>query len=275
MKVTLETLDVAGIPVLCLSPHGARKRPLVIYLHTLNGSKEEALELGCRFAAEGMVFAAFDAWMHGERYDPRREEVLQPEHQFYPDATRLDEYVLTLQISAQSARDTAALLGHFGGDARVDRERAAVLGVSMGAFAAFQAAARVPGIQAAVAALGHPALAESWENLILEVASQAEWSEQVERARPHTAEVAAWMRSIDPVERIRSFAPRPLLMLNGDVDPFVPKIYSVRLFHALRPLYAARPEALRLRILDGVGHAFSPGMQTAALDWIRQALKPA
>ncbi len=183
-----------------------------------------------------------------------------------------DEYVLTIQAAARSAQDISRLLDNYANDPRADVQRCGLTGVSMGGIGAFIAAANEPRLRCFAPALAHPCLGEIWENLILEVASQAGWAAQVDAAQKHSREVAAFMRKIDPFQRLRAYAPRPLLMLNGDLDPFVPKVFNVRLFHALKPLYQAQPDNLSLRIYDGVSHDFTPGMQSAIIDWFTRHL---
>lgn len=86
-------------------------------------------------------------------------------------------------------------------------------------------------------------------------------------AQPATERHAAFMRSIDPLPQMAAVHPRPLFMLCGDLDTQQPKSYTLRLYRALLPVYAAQPERLKLKIYDGVGHELAPGMMEDVVDW--------
>ena len=67
-------------------------------------------------------------------------------------------------------------------------------------------------------------------------------------------------------------APRPLLLMTGQRDPYVTPAAARRTHAAARKSYQITPEKLQLWIADDVGHAFSPQMQDRALLWFRRWL---
>ncbi len=67
-------------------------------------------------------------------------------------------------------------------------------------------------------------------------------------------------------------APRPLLLMTGQRDPYVTPAAARRTHAAARKSYQITPEKLQLWIAEDVGHAFSPQMQDRALLWFRRWL---
>jgi uncharacterized protein len=267
-KLILETTQMAGVPVLTICPEGGRRCPLVVFAHGMTGRKEDGIPLGYRLATAGCFCVAPDAPLHGERLDDRIRYLGRPRPgQTCPPETGLDDWYLMLELVVQAARETGALAEHLAGDPRVDAARLGVTGVSMGGYLAFYMAAHDPRVRAAAPVVGMPAWQQRWADVTLEAASYPQWREALRAAEPETEKRAAWIGQVDPFGRLPGFAPRPLLMLCGDVDSAQPKSYCVGLYRALLPAYAAQPEHLALNIVDGVGHDFTPGMMDQACDW--------
>lgn len=267
MKIILETLTIDHIPALTACPGDARRCPVVFLLHGFGGRKEDLLDLAFRLAGRGLFAVAFDAIHHGERADGMLESFDDPQRCTYPVESGLDRYVLMHQVVVETGRDLAVLLDRLAANARADVTRCGVTGVSMGAFSAYYAASNEPRIAAAAPIIGMPAFAERWEDVTLEASTYDQWREQMDAARPATERHAAFMRSIDPAPRLAAFFPRPLFMLCGDLDTHQPKSYTLRLYRALLPVYADRPDRLKLKIYDGVGHELAPGMTEDVAGW--------
>jgi hypothetical protein len=101
----------------------------------------------------------------------------------------------------------------------------------------------------------------------VKASSYPQWSKAMERGRGETARRAAFMRQIDAFEQIGGFCPRPLLMIQGDMDTNSPKKYAVDLYRDLNPLYEGHPERLRLSIHDRVGHQLTAAMREEVCEW--------
>ena len=69
-----------------------------------------------------------------------------------------------------------------------------------------------------------------------------------------------------------SLAPRPLLLMTGERDPYVTPAATRRTHAAAVPAYGALSDRLEMWIAPDVGHAFSRNMQTRALAWFRRWL---
>jgi dienelactone hydrolase len=278
-KIVFETSRAGDIPLLTAYPADARPCPVVFFLHGMTGRKEDGVALAYRLASAGILAVCPDAPMHGERLSPRVADPGAPfpgdafRDAVYPPETGLDFWLLMIEVAAQAAAEMTTLLeGRFAADPRADTTRLGVTGLSMGGYFAHYAAAHVPAVCAAVSGIGMPAFAARWQDVTLEAASYAKWADPMAAAQPEIARRLAWLRQIDPFDRLPAFAPRPLLMLCGDEDTAQPKSYSVALYRSLLPRYAEHPDCLHLSIYDGVGHDFTPGMMDETTAWFARWL---
>jgi len=211
--------------------------------------------------------------MHGERLDKRIQDAWGPhENDIYPPGTGLDTFFLMHEIVLQMAQDLDVVIDYLGKESCADTSRLGVTGVSMGAFAAFYLAANKPQIGAAAPMIGIPAFSKRWQGVVLETSSYDLWAEAMASVRDETARRTAFMREIDPFEKLESFCPKPLLMISGDQDVDSLKIYSVELYRALKPLYAQHPDRLKFNIHDGVDHRITSAMLDEVCGWFEKYL---
>jgi uncharacterized protein len=268
-RVVVETQTIAGIPVLAILPETAKRLPLVFYIPGYGSAKESGINLGYKLAQAGCCFVAFDPLLHGERFDRRLYDAADPSlGGVYPSETGLDIGMTFYRVIGQCLADVRTLLTHFAGDGRVDVERCAVTGLSMGGYASFLVFANVPQMLAAVPMIGIPTFTRRWTDLLDECAfSNPDWAAALgrvaEQARQHTSMIAA----MDPAERLLAAAPRALLVMNCDFDSDQPKHYAIEFHRRLLPAYAAYPDQLRLSIYPA-GHTVTPDMERDAVNWI-------
>jgi len=272
-SITIEQYKVGEIPILTVRKEGTEGCPLVFFIHGFTSDKREGLPLGYELAMKGFYFVAFDATLHGERLDPQLEGVLSGvAGNIYPVDSGLDAYCLMHEIIVQTSIEIELLISHFENDHHADPNRVGLTGFSMGGFVSFYCAANNPRIQAAAPAAGIPAFSSRWEDVVLEASSYEKWFTAMESTTSQTARLTDWMKGIDPFDRLNQFFPKPLLIINGDLDTDSPKKYSVDLYRTLKPVYASHPERLRLRIHDGVGHQFTRTMMEDIIDWFDKYL---
>jgi len=176
------------------------------------------------------------------------------------------------QIIAQTGKDIDTLIKHFENEGILNVNPIGITGFSMGGYAAYYIAATNPRIQAAVPMAGVPAFVNVWEDVTLESSSYAHWAERMESAKDETAIRTKFMKENDPFDKLANFYPKPLLMVNGDLDTDAPKRYSVGLYRKLKPIYRDHSERLRLKIYDGVGHQLTAEMIKDACDWFESFL---
>lgn len=261
-----------GVPFLLWLPEDARHAPLVIYIHGFTGDKGGGMELSLRLAERGLACLSLDAAMHGERLDASiRDTFLHPmPEDIYPFESGLDRFYRMLKIVEQTAADISGLLDALAGDERLDVQRAGVCGASMGGLIGYLAASREPRLRVAVPQISLGNIAERWQDALLEAEMDPQWVEALHAQRAETERRTAWVcEQLDPVHALCTrFAPRPLLMQCGDLDTDLPKGYSVRLYRQLCGSYAANPQALQLRVYDGVAHRVTSRMTREAADWL-------
>jgi predicted esterase len=272
-KLQLEIGRIHEIPVLTISPSDASGCPVVFFLHALGGKKEDALELGFLLAQQNIFCVAFDAKMHGERFDPRLDDVSRAENALYPPESRLDEFQLMMrEIVPGNHHDAEAILDKLTNDPRVDCSRVGVTGVSMGGISTYYMAAHSSKIKAAAPIIAWPDFEERWKEVELECYSNLDWVEKMDLARPVSNDFLDWMQSVDPLPRLGSYVPNSLFIQLGELDPHVSKSTALRLYHHLKKNYAMHSGRLCIKIYEGVNHRTTPEMFVDNASWFKQQL---
>lgn len=268
-RVLLEDYVIKGIPVMAIYPQGAGKCPLVIFLHGFGGDRRSGLELGYRLADAGIFFLSFDAWLHGGR--DRGAKTQRAFQDIYPADCGLDTYLLMHEVIRQTEDDLHCLVNGLREDARIDDQRIGVTGFSMGGFAAFLVAARCPWVKTAVPIGGKPAFQRAWDDLTLAVGTYPQWQDTMQRLSEASEERSRYLAEFDPFHALKSFAPKPLLIIHGDQDTDQPYLYSLELYRELKPLYARAPERLWLH-MPPVGHCLTPDILQEVTGWFKKFL---
>jgi len=272
-KLLFETMTIGGVPLLTIVPATAARCPVIFFIPGYGGDKTAGLRLGYQLAHQGCFFVSIDPWLHGERYDPRLDHAAAPAYGgLYPPETGLDTGVLFFQIIQRCLTDVAMLIDHFRADSRCDVTRCGVTGLSMGGCASFLIFASLPTVQAAVPMIGIPTFARRWTDLLDECRfSDAGWAAALQRVQVETARHTAFIRQIDPSEKLKTAAPRALLIMNNDFDHDQPKHFTIGCYRSLLPAYATQPDRLQLKIYPA-GHTVTPAMEQDAVAWFAQQL---
>jgi hypothetical protein len=237
-------------------------------VHGFGSSKEAGLSLGYQLAQRGFAFISFDAWLHGERHDDLLEQAAMPERGgLYPPDSGLDTFLLFYRVIDQCRVDVQTLIDHFAADPRLDVTRCGVTGVSLGGYATYLIFANLPQMLAAVPMIGVPSFTRRWLDLLDECTfSNSAWAAALDRVTDQTQKNTAFVNSIDPIEKLKSAAPRALLMMNNDFDSDQPKHYAIDCYRELRASYAAYPDRLKINLYP-VGHTVTPQMERDAVEW--------
>ncbi len=281
------------VPALVLRPDWAKpgeRFPAVIVLHGTGGRKEGSWPWLEQLAHRGFIAIAIDGRYHGDRAWNRigtrayNEAIIrawrvkpgepQP-HPFYFDtcwdAWRTIDYL-------QTRPD-------------VDPERIGMIGISKGGIETWLAAAVDDRVKVAVPVIAVQSFRWSidhdrWQgraNTIKE-AHAAVASDMGEPEVNRAVCQALWAKVIpgifdqfDAPNMLRLLAGRPLLILNGELDPNCPIEGAEVAIASARAAYhvAGADDRLKVMIAKGVGHAVTPEQHTAALDWFVAWLKPA
>jgi dienelactone hydrolase len=276
------------VPAILVKPaaESAARRPVMISLHGTGGSKEGQVALLRQFADAGFIAVAIDGRYHGARRgDPavataytdailRAYRAEEPhEHPFYYDTVRdvmrLIDYLIT--------RDD------------VDPARIGVIGFSKGGTEAYLAAAADPRIAATVVCIGVQSFRwalenNSWQSRIGTIQAAVDAAARDARTTADAAFIRRFYARVVPgiTDRFDGpamlplIAPRPLLAINGELDPRTPAPGLALCAAAARTAYAAAgaPENFVLRIQPATGHKVNPDSLVAARAWLAQHLKP-
>ncbi len=269
MTMLLDTTTVHNIPVLTLMPAQDKRCPTIFFVHGFGGNKEAGINLGYQLAQRGFGFISFDAWLHGERHDDLLEQAALLERGgIYPSDSGLDTFLLFYRVIDQCRADVQALIDHFTNDPRLDMTHCGVIGPSMGGYASYSIFAHVPQIQAAVPMIGVPSFTRRWLDLLDECAfSNPGWAAALARVAEQTQKNTAFIEAIDPLAKLKSAAPRALLIMNNDFDSDQPKHYAIDCYRDLQSSYAAQPQRLKLNIYPA-GHTVTPQMEHDAVEWL-------
>lgn len=211
--------QLAGVLYLA---RGAEPKPTVLLLHGCPGlEKNQDIAIALRDRGwNSLIFHYRGCWGSTGRYDLR-----------------------TVPHDVFAAADHLEQAGYPG----VDPDRLAVAGHSLGGWAAIQAAAADQRLRAVVAmaapaelsfaSADDDALDQAFAKLL--AATPAELREQ--------AKTSSWPR---PAEVVDTISPRPLLIVHGSADEWIPA-------DASRQLYNRAGPPSRYVEIDGANHAFA------------------
>lgn len=184
---------------------GTSSAGAVLLFHGLRSSKEALDGEARRFAEAGMTVMLVDAPHHGARHS----DVVGT----MPDALSLAGHYVLLRLLREARDEIPSLVDHA---YALGHRRVAIAGVSFGAFIALAAATIEPRLAAIVSILGSP-----------------DWTPRDGVVPDDLADAVAE----SPHLRHETFAPRPVLFLNGGLDDNVRPAPARALAEKLRPIY--------------------------------------
>jgi dienelactone hydrolase len=278
------------VPVLVVQPldEKPRRRPAVIALHGTGGRKEGMLPFLKELAKRGLIGVAIDARYHGARSGGAKgataynEAIVRAwktrpgakhEHPFYYDTV----WDLWRTVDYLQRRED------------VDGKNLGMIGFSMGGIETWLAASADERIKVTVPAIAVQSFRWSLEhdrwqaraNTIkaAHLAAAKDLGEAAVNAKVcrelWNKVIPGMLDQFDCPSMIRLFAPRPLLIVNGDKDANCP-IEGARLaFTAAERAYrdAGAGDRLRIMVAEGVGHKVTDEQRQAALAWLEKWLK--
>lgn len=273
-SICVDERSIAGIPLLVVAPEVARPVPVVFFVPGYGGSKEHGLPQAIALARQGVACVSLDPPDHGARDSGGLAQAADPACAVYPPETGLDVWLHFMRTIARTISELSLLREAMAADPRMEPTRCGVTGVSMGGYAAFGAFAADPHMAAGVPMIGLPSFTRRWLDLLDECAfSNDGWAAALAARADHSAEQTAWIRTVDPHDRLAAAAPRALLAMNNDFDTDQPKHYTIELFRTLRPAWAAAGAAHNLRLsIHPHAHRVLPDMEAEAAAWFAGAL---
>jgi pimeloyl-ACP methyl ester carboxylesterase len=249
---------VDGLPVVLVEPTSdVPRRPLVLWLTHLGGSKEQTRPMLEAFAAAGHPAISFDPPGHGERGDGG--DPWQLAERVLGSFRRL-MWPLLAQTTLESLRVldwAAAQLGHDG--------EVHAGGVSMGGDVSVALAGIDERVTRVAAAVATPDWARPGMRQL------ANPDELLDQGAPDR--YASWLREqLDPMLNLDGYARGPAITFEcADGDVHVPPDGAERFKEALFDRYPAAGERIAVNRHPGVGHldgARDPGLLDACRRWL-------
>lgn len=276
------------VPVLLVRPEKEKKKlPVVISLHGTGGNKESQRGLLTDLAKRGIIGVAIDARYHGERArGAKRAEAYnaaivrawrakpgeKQEHPFYYD----------------TCWDLWKTVDYLKTCPDVDADRIGMIGFSMGGIETWLAATVDDRVKVLVPAIAVQNFRWSLENdkwqaraNTIRAAHEAAAKDLGEKAVNQKVCRALWNKVIpgildqfDCPSLLRLAAGRPMLILNGELDPNCPlegaKLAIEEATRAYKKAGAA--DKLKVMIAPGVKHQVTSQQRQAALEWFEKWL---
>ena len=281
--------QVERIPLLVVRPAKARgRRPAVIVVHGTGEKKESQLEMLSKLAAKGIIGVALDARYHGQRAPDA--EGADAYDAALIEAWRADSEAQEHPLYYDTVWDVWRVVDYLEKRSEVDRSRVGLIGFSMGGIVTWLAAAADERIKVAVPVIAVQSFRWSVDNdqwqaraKTIQAAHEAAAKDLHEPKVNARVSEALWKKltpglldTFDAPSMLRLFAPRALLIINGEIDPDCP-IGGARIaFAAAQSAYRAREasEKLKIVISRGVAHTVTDEHRAEALDWLEEWLRP-
>jgi dienelactone hydrolase len=278
------------VPGLLLRPVGAgrNKLPVIIALHGTGGNKESQRAFLTEMVQAGFIGVAIDGRYHGARAKGG-------------SAAKSTEYVDAILRAYRTPRkeypffydtvwDIMRLIDYLARRDDIDPKRIGLIGFSKGGIETYLAAAADPRVAAAVPCIGVESFRwanenNSWQSRIGTVQKAFDAAaKDAGVAKPDGefvhqfySRVAPGLdREFDGPAMLPLIAPRPLLSINGEIDPRTPMPGLQLCAEAARAAYraAGAEEKFVLHVQPNTGHKVLPESMVLAREWFVRWLKP-
>lgn len=267
------------VPGLLVRPTGNAKLPVVIVLHGTGGNKQGQLPFLKRLAAKGFIAIAIDGRYHGERIRQGSGSIEYQDAMLRTYRTGKEHPFLY-----DTVWDTMRLVDYVGTLPFADATKIGLMGISKGGMETYLTAAVDPRIKAAVPCIGVQSFQwaldnDSWQSragtfkLALDTASGGAPVDAKFLKHFYDRIAPGVYSEFDGPAMVPLIAPRPLLTINGEIDPRTPMPGLQLCFDAATKAYAAAPDHFQIMIEEKTGHAVTPAAYDAAIAWFGKWLK--
>jgi dienelactone hydrolase len=274
------------VPGVILKTAGSTgRRPVVISLHGTGGSKESDRAFLTDLAKAGFIAVTIDGRYHGSRTKAGKGSA-----EYVEAILRTYRTGKELPFFFDTAWDVMRLIDYLETRDDVDVRRIGLCGFSKGGIETYLTAAADPRVAAAVPCIGVQSFRwatenNSWQSRIgtvqaaFNAAAKDSGIEKPGAEFVHTfySRVAPGLdRQFDGPAMLPLIAPRPLLSINGEIDPRTPMPGLQLCADAAAAAYraAGAPEKFVLSIQPNTGHKVLPESLVAAREWFVRWLKP-
>jgi dienelactone hydrolase len=291
--IVITVAENRPVPAILLKPattEAGKRFPVVIALHGTGGNKESELPFLRDAVAKGFIAVAIDAPYHGERSKKGKGEedyeaaILRAFET--PDTDPAKEH----PFFYDTVFDVMRLIDYLQTRDDVDPAHIGLYGVSKGGIETYLAAAIDTRIAVAVPCISLESFKWALDNnqwkprtgTIPHAFDAAAKSANV--ANPDSAFVHDFYARVAPQldgqfdgpAMVTFIAPRPLMTINGELDPRTPPASLQLCIDAAKSAYHAAnaDDHFLVRIEPKTAHKVTPDSQAAAIDWFVKWLKP-
>lgn len=271
--------------LLVKTANAAGRRPVVISLHGTGGAKESQLDLLKGLAQLGFIGIAIDGRYHGERTKAGKGSVEYSNAMLRTYRTGKEHPFLY-----DTVWDVMRLLDYLATRPDVDAQRIALVGFSKGGMETYLAAAVDSRVAVAIPFIGVQSFRwalenDSWQSRVgtfqaaINAAAKDEGITEIkadfvgkfyERVMPGIA------NRFDGPQMLPLIAPRPLLVINGEVDPRTPMPGLLECVENARQAYkqAKAEDKFGFVVQPQTGHAVTAAARQQAIAWLQKWLQP-
>lgn len=249
IQFTFAATDGTTVPALLYLPHVQQPQLLVLFLHGLGGSKDDAKLIANMLCPNGTAVLAIDARRHGDRKQP-------DDRLISPEVNRFRQNVINTIIDNRRALDYVATR------ADINPEKVVLVGVSMGGIFASILTAVESRIDAAALLVA----GGRWDILFRSSRHPDAVSVRRTAGLPPTT-IREKLAPIEPINFVGHIAPRSLFLANGKFD----RIVAPRSAQALHDA-AGQPKEVHWYQAGHIGAVLQciPDLT----DWLRRQLAP-
>lgn len=247
--VNVTKIKFGEIPCLYIRPYSSEKGlPTVFLYHGWSSKKENYEFMGKIIALHGFQVIVPDSIKHGERGQLDYEDLQVMEQNFW-------------EVAMSSVEEFKTILKEGQEKLNMDPLKIAVMGHSMGGIISSGIFARNQNIRTLITMNG----ACAWED----VEERIRAARNVDRTTSISLEK---LREYDPLQLKDNFYPRPVLILHGEKDDFVPIESQLYFYDQVAEDYKERPENLKFSVLKNLTHHKTIGMLEEAIAWLKKHL---
>ena len=255
--VIIKKESVGSIPLLhiCKQEHQDVKRPLLLFIHGFESTKERNVQYGYMLAEKGFRVLLPEAIYHGERHEKQNMNL-----KFW-------------EIVIRTIGELSTIKDSYVGKGLVDESRIAVGGTSMGGIVTLGAMGKYDWISIGISMMGTPDYI-GFAKYQLRLLEQAYGQFPMPKDQIETQLEA--LRQYDVTANLDSWKPRPLFFWHGKADTTVPYQASYDFYHRLKPVYEKDGIPLHYSLDEKAGHAVPNHAVIEMVTWLEQQLiKPA
>jgi len=209
----------------------------------------QAITAALKLAFNNFNVVCFDSVLHGERNELQAQE--------FRNLSFFEEMKYVIQ---SNLKDFGKLLAHLKSDERVDDSRVGLVGISLGALSAFYSLSQSSEICAIVSMLGSPNFSglEQYTSKAMDENGDSNIPTQV-------------LFEIDPYRKLLKNEIRPMLLINGKNDDWIPSRFSESFYNQIKSRYEGSNLTIELFLSDE-GHFVSNEMRERTVSWLQSNL---